>query len=179
MFTLIPSTYIPSMLIIPYVSIRKRTILIASAFLLGLATFLNGPSEILGMPADKLYLIMLGQALSGIFIATLSIPALPEMINSSTDRFDAREEHRVHSLCSGLYNASLGVGNTLGPIISSILFDAVGFRHTQDIIAMACIFFGLAYLIFGTGLRICPSKADDESKAALDEKFLGKASIQN
>ena len=44
MFTLIPATYIPTMLLIPFVSIGKRVILIVSAFLLGLATFLNGPS---------------------------------------------------------------------------------------------------------------------------------------
>lgn len=176
MFTLIPSTYIPSMLLIPFVRIDKRLILIVSSFLLGIATFMNGPSEIFHMP-DKLYLIMMGQIFSGIFIATLSIPALPEMINASTIRYEKRDEHRVHSLCSGLYNASLGMGQTLGPIVASALFDGFGFRKTQDIIALMCIFFALIYLIFGYGVAGCGKKEAD--KDSISEELISKTSVNN
>lgn len=160
MFTLIPSTYIPTMLLIPFVTISKRVILITSAFLLGFATFLNGPSEIFHMPDDKLYLIMMGQLFTGVFIATLSIPALPEMINASEIRYSERETQRVHSLCSGLYNASLGLGQTLGPTVSALLFAAVGFRKTQDIIAIFCLVFATLYLIFGSGISLCGKKEE-------------------
>ena len=83
MFTIIPATYIPSMVLIQYVRLERRFILSASAILLGLATFLNGPSQLLGLPEEKLYLIMIGQAASGIFVASLTIPVLPEMIVSA------------------------------------------------------------------------------------------------
>jgi len=178
MFTLIPATYIPTMLLIPYVKIEKRTILIVSAFLLGCATFLNGPSELFHMPGDKLYLIMMGQALTGIFIATLSIPALPEMIDASEKNYSEREVQRVHSLCAGLYNASLGLGQTLGPTISAVLFAAVGFRLTQDIIAISCIVFAIAYLLFGSELRICGGPREEqptEQQVQLNEKLVGSA----
>ena len=57
-----------------------------SSILLGFATFFNGPSRLLDMP-DKLWLIILGQALSGIFVAFMIIPVLPEMITSANVRF--------------------------------------------------------------------------------------------
>jgi len=174
MFTLIPATYIPSMLLIPLVRVEKRIILIVSAFLLGVATFLNGPSEVFHMP-DVLYLIMMGQAFSGIFIACLSIPALPEMINASSARFDKTEEHRVHSLCSGLYNASLGLGQTLGPILSSALYAAFGFRVTQDIIGFTCIFYAIIYLLFGLGFKSCRRVEKD----SLTQELVPKTSISN
>ena len=80
-----------------------------SAVLLGFATFFNGPSLILKMP-DKLWLIVLGQALSGIFVAFMIIPVLPEMITSANKRFKGEQKQRVNTLASGLFNSSLGVG---------------------------------------------------------------------
>ena len=46
MFTIIPITYIPSMLIVHYLPKRidRRVTLVSAAICLGLATFLNGPS---------------------------------------------------------------------------------------------------------------------------------------
>lgn len=80
-----------------------------SAVLLGFATFFNGPSLMLEMP-DKLWLIVLGQALSGIFVAFMIIPVLPEMITSANKRFKGEQKQRVNTLASGLFNSSLGIG---------------------------------------------------------------------
>ena len=85
LFTVIPCTYIPSMLLVQYMPkwVEKRVTLICASVFLGLATFLNGPSKLLDMK-DSLALIIAGQAFSGIFIAFLTIPALPEMISAAT-----------------------------------------------------------------------------------------------
>lgn len=80
-----------------------------SAILLGFSTFFNGPSQLLNMD-DNMYLIMLGQALSGIFIACLTIPILPEMIIASRLKYPRKEAQRVNTLASGLFNAALGIG---------------------------------------------------------------------
>lgn len=60
-FTIIPATYIPSMFLVQLIPrrIEKRVILIIAAVLLGISTFLNGPSQMLGLPS-KLYLIFTG-----------------------------------------------------------------------------------------------------------------------
>lgn len=59
---------------------------------------------------DQLNLIICGQAFSGIFVAFLIIPVLPEMITAANIRFEGRQKQRVNSLASGLFSASLGIG---------------------------------------------------------------------
>ena len=111
MFTIVPITYIPAMMIVqvfPKWVARRFTMMIA-CMLLGIATFFNGPSLILGMP-DKLYLIVTGQALSGIAMAFLIIPVLPEMMAAANKKMKGRQKQRVNTLTSGLFNASLGIG---------------------------------------------------------------------
>ena len=111
MFTIIPITYIPSMMVVQKFPkwIDRRFTLIMSSILLGFATFFNGPSSMMGMP-DKLWLIILGQALSGIFVAFMIIPVLPEMITSANLKFKGEQKQRVNTLASGLFNSSLGLG---------------------------------------------------------------------
>ena len=164
-FTIIPSTYIPSMFLVQCLPNRldKRVVLVISAMLLGFSTLLNGPSQLLGLP-NELYLIIVGQALSGIFIAFLSIPALPEMIKAEDK---ATDRHRVNTLCSGLFNSSMGLGQTIGPILGGILDASVGFRSTQDIMGMICIVFASLYLFFGTG---CRGFTNSFSRKALPDK---------
>ena len=96
---------------------------------------------------------MYGQALSGIFIACLVIPVLPEMIISARKRFPRRQAQKVNTLASGLFNASLGIGQTIGPIASSAFYEAFGFESTQDIVALMCLSYGIIYLVLGTGYR--------------------------
>ena len=154
MFTIIPLTYIPSMMIVQCFPkwVSKRFTLILSALLLGCATFLNGPSQLFNMP-EKLELIMCGQAFSGIFVAFLIIPVLPEMIASANLRFEGKQKQRVNTLASGLFNASLGLGQTIGPVLSAVLYEAYGFRSTQDIVGLTAVVFGILYFVFGGGLE--------------------------
>lgn len=128
MFTIIPTTFVPSMLLVQLVppSVDKRVILVIAAIGLGCGTFFNGPSTLLGLP-EKLWPIFVGQALSGIFIALLVIPCLPEMITGASKRFKRKQAQQVITLSSGLFNASLGLGQTIGPLLSSLLFDLYGF----------------------------------------------------
>ena len=110
MFTIIPASYIPSMFIVQKIKADRKLILCFSALFLGLATFFNGPSKLLHMP-DSLSLIMLGQSLSGVFIASLTIPALPQMIRVASDKTHSPEQKQaINTLCGGLFNASMGVG---------------------------------------------------------------------
>ncbi len=79
---------------------------------------------------NKLYFIIIGQALSGIFVAFLIIPVLPEMMAAANEKYGNRQKQRVNTLSSGLFNASLGLGQTLGPIIGGALYEWVSFRPT-------------------------------------------------
>ena len=60
-FTIWSVTYIPSSIAVQYVSrkIEARLIIIFASFFCGVAFFITGPSQMLGMP-DKLWLLALG-----------------------------------------------------------------------------------------------------------------------
>ena len=73
------------------------------------------------------------------------------MLTAANKRFKGRQKQRVNTLASGLFNASLGVGQTIGPIIGAALYEIFGFRQTQDIIACASIIYGVLYFLFGEG----------------------------
>ena len=67
------------------------------------------------------------------------------MITAADKRFEGRQKQRVNTLASGLFNASLGVGQTIGPVASAVLYEKIGFRSTQDIIACTAIIYGIFY----------------------------------
>ena len=91
MFTIIPLTFIPSMMIVQYFPswIARRFTLILSCIFLGVATYFNGPSQLFNMPNQLTY-IVIGQAFSGIFVAFLIIPVLPEMMTAANVKFEGR-----------------------------------------------------------------------------------------
>lgn len=91
MFTIIPLTFIPSMMIVQYFPswIARRVTLILSCIFLGAATYFNGPSQLFNMPNQLTY-IVIGQAFSGIFVAFLIIPVLPEMMTAANVKFEGR-----------------------------------------------------------------------------------------
>ncbi len=73
-------------------------------------------------------------------------------------------------MCGGLFNAAMGGGQTLGPLISAVLYDKFGFRWTQDIVALTCIVFAVAYFIFGRGGRSGGSRSSSKSQSSNSTK---------
>ena len=106
------------------------------------------------------------------------IPVLPEMIAAANKRFKGEQKQRVNTLASGLFNASLGVGQTVGPIIGALLYEYFGFRETQDMIACFCICYGLLYFICAGGWSAFKStlmmKDEVEPHVRMDEMKLGE-----
>jgi hypothetical protein len=91
-FTIWSITYIPASIAVQYVSrkIEARLIIIGACIGCGLAFFVTGPSQMLGMP-DELWLIGLGQALIGIFTAIMIVPGLPEMVECILPLYPGQE----------------------------------------------------------------------------------------
>ena len=110
-----------------------------------------GPSMILELP-NSLVLMGLGQALVGIFTATMMIPGLPEMVESTLPHFPGQET-TVNDLSSGIFNAFLGFGQVLAPMYGSTSKKMLGFRLTCDIVALICLVFGVMYFFIGDGIE--------------------------
>lgn len=49
---------------------------------------------------------------------------------------------------------STGAGESIGPILSSVLYDQFGFREAADIFAFIIIVYGLIYFFFCGNYRM-------------------------
>ena len=94
-----------------------------------------------------------GQALVGIFTATMMIPGLPEMVEAMKPKFPKEQERLVNDYSSGIFNSFLGFGQVLAPIYGSTVTASLGFRLTADIVAIICFVFGILYFLLGDGLE--------------------------
>ena len=107
----------------------------------------------------------IGQALVGIFTAFMMIPGLPEMVESTLVHYPGQERD-VNNLSSGIYNSFLGFGQVIAPAYGAFVTEAVGFRLTADIVAMICLFFGIAYIVLAGG---CEAFRNTFRKTTVDE----------
>ena len=137
-----------------------------SAFFLGFFLILVGPSKILGID-EGLTIMIVGLFLSGCFLAPIAIPALPEMLEATEGKFHANESEKAGNYTAGIFNMGLGMGQVVGPLFGASMYDAIGFRNTQDLTCLLCITFASLYFVFADG------------REAFRWTFLGKETNKN
>lgn len=144
--------YIIGTLTVPLISdrIQKRLVLMCSALGLGIFLFLVGPSQILGFP-DSFTLLIVGLVIVANFLAPVAIPALPEMIDAIKDRYPNCNIELAGNYASGLLNSGNNLGQVVGPFFGATMYSAVGFRLTQDTLAISCIVFAVLYFFLAEG----------------------------
>ena len=128
-----------------------------------------GPSIYLELP-NSIVLMGIGQALVGIFTATMMIPGLPEMVESTLPHFPGQETV-VNDLSSGIFNAFLGFGQVLAPMYGSTAKNVLGFRLTCDIVALICLVFGLIYFFVGDGIEAFRTTIRNFKQSVDDDNF--------
>ena len=161
-FGIWPVFYIPASIAVQFVPsyIEKRVTIILSAIMSGVAFIFVGPSQMLDFP-NTLVMMAIGQALVGIFTATMMIPGLPEMVESMKPKFPKEQERQVNDYSSGIFNSFLGFGQVLAPMYGSTVTANYGFRLTADIVAIICFAFGLLYFILGDGVEAFKTTCDN------------------
>ena len=107
----------------PYLDkyLSGRTMMIMGAFIEFIALLLMGPSAMLNIEPN-IWIMGAGQFIGGIFLPLLLVPCLPEMIKIVDILFwDLTEEQKAkyYDFSSGLFNSSLGMGQTLGPLFAA------------------------------------------------------------
>ena len=76
--------------------------------------------------------------------------ALPEVLHQANFHFKGNEEYNVN-YCSGIFNTFLAFGQVVGPLFGSNAVSLIGFRYTQDLVALIFLLYGVCYLLFGGG----------------------------
>jgi len=64
---------------------------------------------------------LVGLSVLGVACASIIIPVMPEMIEAVEDNYSVTNSLALHSTISGIFISFQGVGETLGPIMGSML----------------------------------------------------------
>ena len=76
------------------------------------------------------------------------------------------EGEELNNVISGYLSSCLGLGETLGPIISGALTETIGFRNGFDITASLILVFTVTYMLvnvrFGTILKLNTTQEVEE-----------------
>jgi MFS family permease len=170
-FALFPIFYIPTSVCVQWIPdwIEKRVTIAISLLVSSFALLLVGPSRILPFP-DSLIMMGIGWCLLGISLATFLIPILPELVESSLPYFPGQEK-QVNTMCSGLFNSFMGIGQFISPLYGSIVTDRIGFRLTTDFAAVIGFVFFIIYFVFADVGQVVQmsSKGRDAQKEDLDD----------
>jgi cyanate permease len=113
-------------------------------------------------------MVLAGLCVLGLSASLIAIPVMPECLEAIEDRTDLNyDPEEVNNLISGIFVTSTGVGETLGPIASSLLNKYFGFNLAQDYYAMFMMSYALMYIFLGGGRKILRSTETEKAKRQL------------
>ena len=135
--------------------LRKRAVIITGIFLMSAGMFCVGTSKYFGLENNPA-MIMLGLMILGVSAGMISIPVLPEMLeaieHSPNNNYNPEE---LDNYMSGVFVICTGLGEAIGPTLSSSLNEAYGFRIAQDIFAGFCFLFATIYFFSVGHFKMC------------------------
>ena len=114
------------------------------------------------------------------------IPLLPEAIEAVElkEGIVEGDNHEIDDMindkASGLYASIYSIGQMLGPMVGSSLYESIGYRDTSDFLAVMCIVYSIIYFIFNVGLSVLKDdKIIKEEIQILRESVMQKRSTQS
>ena len=124
----------------------KRAVILLGILLMSIGMFFVGTSKSLHLENNPA-MIMLGLMIIGAAAGMISIPVLPEMLEAIEAHETQRnyEPEELNNYISGIFVTSTGLGEFIGPVLSSVLNDRYGFRTAQEIYANIILIFALIY----------------------------------
>ena len=101
-------------------------------------------------------MILCGLVVMGLGAPMVSIPVLPEVLDSLEQRKDLNyDQDQVNNRVTSYFVCATGIGEAVGPITSSSLEHLVGFSHAYEIFGLTLITFTVIYFVFCGGFEIC------------------------
>jgi MFS family permease len=125
---------------------KKSGVIFFGYGITSIGMFLVGPSQMLGL-IDSEQITMVGLCIMGFGAAMIIIPVMPDMIEVAEEKYPHMEKEVLQNKISGLFISSQGIGEAMGPILGSVFEELVGFRFSQDIVALVLLAFMIIYYI--------------------------------
>ena len=142
----------------------KRKLIAGAMFLMGVFSFLVGPSSLLHFP-DSLIVMGIGLTLGGACRGVCAALCPTESVIGGIKAYPL-EEARVADIVGSLYNLLFGLSTLVFPIAGSALVKSVGFRLSFDIISIGLLLNGMVYFV--SGLK--EWRKEREERSVLEEE---------
>ena len=127
--------------------LQKRLVIIIGIVFMSIGMAFVGTSKTMGLENNPA-MIMLGLMIIGCSAGMISIPVLPEMLEAIELNPNLRyNPEELENYISGIFVICTGLGEAIGPTLSSVLNTAYGFRIAQDIFAMGCLGYAIIYFL--------------------------------
>ena len=153
--------------------IGRRGVIFIAFVVLVMSAFFIGTSPLLRLKDTPNYIIA-GLCLVGFASSAITIPVLPEMLDQIVLKYpNLKDNVELNDACAGYFNGCLGIGEAIGPIISSVLVAAIGFRTACDVLALTIFVYTLFFFIFnGRHEMLFKDTKPDEAVAPLESHFI-------
>ena len=107
----------------------KRAVILIGIMMMSLGMFFVGTSKSIGLENNPA-LILLGLMIIGASAGMISIPVLPEMLEAIDEKSDKKYNlEELNNFISGIFVTCTGLGEFIGPVLSSFLNERYGFRE--------------------------------------------------
>ena len=153
--------------------IGRRGVIFIAFILLVTSCFFIGTSPLLRLKDTPNYIIT-GLCLVGFAASAITIPVLPEMLDQIVLKYpNLKDNVELNDACSGYFNGCLGIGEAIGPIISSVLVASMGFRTACDVFALIVFVYTLFYFIFnGRHEMLYPDTKPEETVELIETQYI-------
>ena len=106
----------------------KRAVILLGILLMSVGMFFVGTSKTLGLENSPV-MMLIGLMIIGAAAGMISIPVLPEMLEAIEERNDrSYNPEQLNDYISGIFVTCTGLGEFIGPVLSSFLNEKYGFR---------------------------------------------------
>ena len=162
--------------------ISRRAVIFIGLTFFSVSLYLIGTSPMLGF-RDSQRIILSGLMLLGFSAAMITIPLLPEVLNSLELEYPNLAGEELNNVVAGYFNSCIGIGEALGPISAGWLVSSGGFRGSCDIIGTVMLSFtilfficnGHFYLLMPTNISSIEDEDDNYAKCK-DFESIGPSS---
>jgi len=131
--------------------VPKRGVILIGFAVLALGMFFIGSSPLLKVPEEIMF-VVIGLMMEGAGLAMTIVPIFPEMLESVEERYPQYlGGAELSNVSAGMFNSALGVGEAIGPVVSSLLNSRIGFRGSQDVLGLIVSGFCVIYFFMCGG----------------------------
>ena len=131
--------------------INKSRIMVFGNFLQFIGFFLLGTAAVIVQ--SSLSLTALGLFSIGFAGGLIYVPSVPNILDIAKGEYIFEHDERLNDAISGITTMSISIGEVFGPIVSSTLYQAIGYNYAAATVSVGILSQGFVYLHYTQSIK--------------------------